>query len=321
MSAKIARGGGGSRSQPRGKASARGKGSRSAPAPALPDAFRRMSGWIFLLMLGAVVLAAMMALRVPQMIGGTLGETAGEAGFSVSRWEIRGLHRMDRKRIDDVVDGQLRQTRAEALIDLEGLRQQLLRFGWVKDARVSRRLPDGLVIDIVEREPRAVWQNRGMLMLIDPEGVVLDYVRLDAMPDLPLVIGPQANAHIAELGRLVASAPRLKPAMEGATWVGGRRWDLRFQSGEVLALPEGEGAAARALSYFDHRDQATQLLGRGFVRFDMRIPGKFIVRVSNEPGSTIPSIAPDAPPAAAQPAPPPPAPAGAQGDVDATKTI
>jgi cell division protein FtsQ len=33
-----------------------------------------------------------------------------------------------------------------------------------------------------------------------------------------------------------------------------------------------------------------QLLGRGLVRFDMRIPGKFIVRVSKEPGSTVPDL-------------------------------
>jgi cell division protein FtsQ len=33
-------------------------------------------------------------------------------------------------------------------------------------------------------------------------------------------------------------------------------------------------------------------LGRGLVRFDMRVPGKFIVRVSREPGSTVPVVAP-----------------------------
>jgi cell division protein FtsQ len=29
----------------------------------------------------------------------------------------------------------------------------------VQDARVSRRLPDTLVVDIVERTPSAVWQH------------------------------------------------------------------------------------------------------------------------------------------------------------------
>jgi cell division protein FtsQ len=71
-------------------------------------------------------------------------------------------------------------------------------------------------------------------------------------------------------------------------------------------------------------DQARQLLGKGFVRFDMRVPGKFVIRVSNEPGSSVPSIAPEAPPPAAAPAAPPtapPAPVKRGGVADATKTI
>ena len=90
----------------------------------------------------------------------------------------------------------------------------------------------------------------------------------------------------------------MRPQVAGASWIGGRRWDVRFQTGEVLALPEGDDAASRAVASFARMDQQTQLLGRGFVRFDMRIPGRFIVRVSREPGSSVPSIAPADPAAA-----------------------
>jgi cell division protein FtsQ len=184
---------------------------------------------------------------------------------------------------------------AMPLVDLEGTRERLLRFGWVEDARVYRRLPDTLVVDIIERQPAAIWQHNRQLTLIDRDGVVLEPVKLDAMPDLPLVIGPGANRRSGELGRLLAAAPEIKPMMEGATWIGGRRWDLRFQSGEVLALPEGQGPAQKALVKFARMDKMTQLLGRGFARFDMRVPGKFIVRVSREPGSTVPDIQADVP--------------------------
>ena len=70
----------------------------------------------------------------------------------------------------------------------------------------------------------------------------------------------------------------------GATWVGGRRWDLRFQTGEVLALPEGEAAARKALTKFASMDQSVQLLGKGYVRIDMRDPKRMLIRLSNEPG-------------------------------------
>src|SRR3546814_5079914 len=76
-------------------------------------------------------------------------------------------------------------------------------LGWVKDARISRRLPDTLVVDIVERDPVAVWQHDGQLHLIDVTGVVLQSVSAGAMPDLPLVVGPNANLQTAGLNKLM----------------------------------------------------------------------------------------------------------------------
>jgi cell division protein FtsQ len=312
MSARIARGGG---PRPRGKPGRKpqGRGKAAAPPSALGEAVRRLSGWIFAGLLAAIFLASLVMLRVPQMLGLTAGEAAGEAGFSLKRVEVRGAVHIPQIQIDNIAFDQ--PSSAMPLVDLEGTRERLLRFGWVRDARVSRRLPDTLVVDIVERRPAAIWQNNRQLALIDMDGVVLQPVRLEAMPALPLVIGPDANRHAGELARLASAAPQLKPVMAGATWVGGRRWDVRFQTGETLALPEGEDAARRALDRFARMDQNTPLLGRGFMRFDMRIPGRFVIRVSGDPGSSIPSIAPDKPPAPAPAAPPP------AGSVDVAKTI
>src|SRR3546814_15048721 len=72
--------------------------------------------------------------------------------------------------------------------------------------------------------------------------------------------------------------------MTDAVWIGGRRWDIRFRSGETLALPEGDAAAIRALKLFAKLDGAQGLLKRGFVRFDMRLPDKLVIRVTDEPG-------------------------------------
>lgn len=304
--ARIARGGPAPRARPKARSAPRG-GGRKVRRPGLleqagiaPETVRRAAWWILLGLIVAGAFAAVIAFRVPQRIGVAVGSAVGEAGFAVRRYEIRGVNRMDRQRIDAVVAGELR--RAMPLVDLGALRERLLVFGWVADARVSRRLPDTLVIDIVERRPAAIWQHQQRLMLIDAAGVVLEHVRIEAMPDLPLLIGADANRQTGSLSRLLDAAQHLRPQLAGASWVGGRRWDLRFQTGEVLALPEGEAAALRAIAEFARRDQQAQLLGRGFVRFDMRIPGRMIVRVSREPGSAVPAIAPEAPPAAGTPA-------------------
>ena len=69
--------------------------------------------------------------------------------------------------------------------DLSG---QLIHGRWAysaHDIRWGHRL-----VDIVERAPAAVWQDNHQLTLIDKDGVALEPVKADAMPDLPLVIGP-----------------------------------------------------------------------------------------------------------------------------------
>ncbi len=317
MSAKIARGSG-QRARPKGKGTGRSvstrksKGSALDALPVSAETVRRISWYILLGMIGAVALALLSVFQVPQLVGTAAGEAVGEAGFAVKRVEIKGLNRMERLPVYAVALDQ--PSMAMPLVDLDETRARMLELGYVADARVSRRWPDTLVVDITERTPAAVWQHNQQLSLIDKEGVVLEPVRLEAMPELPLVIGPAANTRAGALERLLTDAPQLRPMLAGATWVGGRRWDLRFQTGEVLALPEGEESAAKALVYFARMDKMTQLLGKGLVRFDMRIPGKFVVRVSSEPGSVVPAELPP-------PAPPKPAAPANNGPVDPATVI
>jgi cell division protein FtsQ len=256
--------------------------------PISAEQVRRASRMLGILLLAVGAIVALIVLQVPQMIGNALGEAAGKAGFVVRSIEIKGIKHMDRLPVYDVALDQ--ESTAMPLVDLDDIRAKLLKFGWVQDARVSRRLPDTLVVDIVERTPAAIWQNHGKLMLIDKDGVELAPVPVDKMPDLPLLIGPEANRRTVQLNRLLEAVPGIKPVLAGATWVGGRRWNFEFQSGETLMLPEGEDLAAKALKKFELLDRNARLLGRGYVHFDMRLfPQPMYVRVSKEPGRQIQS--------------------------------
>jgi cell division protein FtsQ len=262
----------------------------------------RIAALVFGAFMLAIGLVVVVALDIPAKAERAAGAAVGRAGFTVSGYQIVGINHMNRALVDQVVTDELHRASAEAdsdkapqaLVDVGAIRRRLLAYGWVKDARVSHRLPDSLVIDIVERKPAALWQNQGELALIDGSGIVLDHVPVDRMPDLPLLIGPGANGQEQQLSQLMAAVPTLKPQLASATWVGGRRWDLNFQSGETVALPEGEEAAMAALSKFARVDKQSGLLGRGIVRFDLRVPGKMIVRLPRAPGEPIepPSAAP-----------------------------
>lgn len=248
------------------------------PPPAIALA-RKAANYALVVGALALVGAGFVAMKLPQMIGVEIGELVGSAGFRVNRIETRGISRMDRAQVLDAAVKE--QARAMPLVDLQAIRGRLLQMGWVQEARVSRRLPDTLVIEIVERQPAAIWQHQRRLALVDANGRLIERVRLTGkpLPDLPIVIGRNAQYQIGSLRALLKSAPALEPMLDGATWVGERRWDIRFRSGETLSLPEGDARARAALLEFAAQDGRTRLLGQGVIRFDMRVPGKIVIRV------------------------------------------
>ena len=289
---RVRRGaGGGSRAAPR-RGSSRVAVPRklAAKLPMKHAEANRLARWMFALFVLAIAAVAAIALDLPAKIGRSVGEAIGDAGFRVRTVEVQGTKRMDPKPVYRIALDQ--KAASLPLVDVAQIRQQLLGFGWVKDARVSRRYPDTLVVDIVERSPAALWQDSDRLNLIDAEGVVLDRVPVSQMPDLPLLVGPGANAHAVELNKLLADLPAIRAQLVSANWVGQRRWDLALQGGETLLLPEGASAAATALAKFAKIDKSAGLLGRGILRFDLRIPGKMTVRLPRTPDPTVPQPAP-----------------------------
>lgn len=259
--------------------------------PITPAQLQRVANWTMGIGIAAVLVFAAEVSGVNAKINEEWAQAVGRAGFQVKKVEVVGADRIDRLKVYDIALAQ--KDRSMAAVDLEDVRHDLMQYGWIKDARVSRRLPDTLVVDIVERSPAAIWQNGGRLSLIDANGVVLEPVTVATMPDLPLVIGPNANRRARDLDRLLAEASSLKELLAGATWVGNRRWDLRFRSGETLSLPEGEPEAKAALAKFAHMDGANRLLGRGILRFDMRDPSRFVLRLPHE-GQVAPTKLDDA---------------------------
>ena len=302
MSARMAKAGGGRAAQARSKARSGGGGSRAGSARRQkpdegmfeslgfePGAARRILGWSVAALVMVSVVAAVFAFRLPQLAGLAIGEGIGQMGLTCARRNA-GQAASD-PGVYNIAFNQ--DSPAMPLVDLERTRARLLALPWIREARVSRRLPDTLVIEVIERVPVAIWQDpRGRQMLIDAEGVSLEPVRIEAVPDLPRLTGPGANSRFAALKALIDTVPRLRPQVTEAHWIGQRRWDIHFQSGEILTLPEGEEEARRAILRFAQLDQRDSLLGRGFARIDMRDPTRAYVRISREPGARVPSAPP-----------------------------
>lgn len=241
--------------------------------------------FLALILGGAAVLAWTVAsfAGVPAMAETQLANMARDAGLEVRRVEVRGVKNLNELQVYERALAE--KDRAMPLVDIEALRGELLQLSWVEDARVSRQLPDSLVIDIVERKPAAVLRKADKLVLIDATGHELEVVGPARAKGKLMVSGPGAGRQVVALQELIAAAPALKPQLREAEWVGNRRWNFTFKTGQVLALPEGKDKSAKALMTFARLDGVNRLLGGKVAAFDMRAGDRIYLRV---PGRTDP---------------------------------
>lgn len=219
---------------------------------------------------------------VPALAQAQVAKIAADAGFEVRHVRVTGTARMDEQQ----VYARALATRNQAMpdVDIAKLREELRALPWVRDARVSIQLPHTLAIDIVEREPHAVLEKPDRLMLIDAAGVELEPIAAGKTKGMLRLAGPGAGRQAPALETLLAAAPALAPKVEAAEWVGNRRWNLTFTTGQLLALPEGEIESATALVKFARLDGKNRLLGGKVIAFDMRTPPRLYLRLPDVVG-------------------------------------
>jgi cell division protein FtsQ len=214
---------------------------------------------------------------VPALAEQQVASVAQGTGFAVRRVDVRGVKHLNELTVYERVLAERDQ--AMPLVDIERLRGELTQLPWVEDARVSRQLPDTLVVDIVERKPHAVLRKADKLMLIDATGHELEAISPERAKGKLIVSGPGAGLQMEALAKLVEAAPALKPQVAEAEWVGNRRWNLTFKTGQVLALPQGERQSANALVAFARLDGTNRLLGGRVAAFDMRAADRIYFRI------------------------------------------
>ena len=166
-------------------------------------------------------------------------------------------------------------------IDLEHLRETIAALDAVKSASVRIRPGGVLDVSVTERVPAMVWRGYDHVTLVDETGAHI--ARLDtrlARPDLPLIAGEGADAHVPEALELVAVASTFGDRLRGFVRIGARRWDVVLDRGQRIMLPET--GARRALERAIALDAAQDLLARDLVQVDFRLDDRPTVRVSEQ---------------------------------------
>ncbi|NQZ14763.1 MAG: FtsQ-type POTRA domain-containing protein [Alphaproteobacteria bacterium] len=202
-----------------------------------------------------------------------------DAGFVVEDLLVEGRTYTD----SDAIMAIANVAKGDPLFSFDAAAAQSMieRLSWVEAAKVTRRLPDTIHIELTEREPFALWQHQGRVRLIDDEGEVLTDHKLSRFSDLLIVVGKDAPIECGSFLALLSAEPLVREKVESAMHVAGRRWDLTLKNGVTVKLPERN--ASLALSTLARAQADDALLDKDIKMIDMREQARIVIRT--KPGA------------------------------------
>ncbi len=263
---------------------------RAGTAPLRARPVRRLRRRLLLAGAAAALLAVMaggtmwlarsgVAAAAEAALGARLAAAGKDVGFAVANVSVEGREREPRQAILDAL-GVARGTPILA-VDLAAARLRLEALPWVRIAEIERLLPDTIFVRLAERRPLAFWQRQGKLVLIADDGKIIPAARLEDFGALVVRVGDDAPALGAPLLDMLATEPALYPHVAAAVRVGGRRWNIRLDSGIDIDLPEQDAESAW------HRlaalDRSESLLGRSILAVDLRLQDRLVLRLPPAP--------------------------------------
>lgn len=160
-------------------------------------------------------------------------------------------------------------------IDIEAIRTRLEALNWVDYAVVTRQLPHTLHVHIVEYEPMAIWQNAKKLYLVDEKGETIVTDNIEAFKNLLVLVGDDAPLYAGSLLNMVYSQPVLAKRVRSAIRVGERRWNIRFDNGLEVKLPEDN--PNDAWKFLSELQIKHKILDDNRKTVDLRIPNKVYI--------------------------------------------
>ncbi len=211
-------------------------------------------------------------------IGGqALASASNNAGFSVSKLVVNGAAQLD----VDLIESRLSSHLGKSMfnIDVESARKSVGEMNWVKSVSIKKAYPDTLVIDLVEREPVALWKSGQTIYLISPEGLVIDRAKARHM-HLPQVVGEGANRVASEFLAVMERFPELVSRSEAYVRVAERRWNIVLDDGPSIMLPADNWQDA--LAELNQMNAKNQILDREIVHIDMRLSDRLVLKLPED---------------------------------------
>jgi len=200
----------------------------------------------------------------------------------VKRITVSGVFRhVSADDVEKIVRSQLRGGFIRA--NIATVQRSIEAMPWVDHARVQRRWPDGISIEVTEQEAIARWGDFG---LINSRGELFIKDEHQAFPDLPRLEGPEGTEHVVA-DRFFQIQPRLADVhlqLSGLRLDPRGAWEVGLSSGVSVRL--GRSQIEQRIDRFI-KAGANALLTRpgGIAYVDMRYTNGFSIGGRGSPPS------------------------------------
>ncbi len=200
---------------------------------------------------------------------------AEATGATVQKIEVTGLtHTAQADLLNSLGLG-----RGSSLVgfDASAAKARIEQLPWVRLASVERQLPATVKVQIYEHVPLARAISGSVVFVLNAQGAPVVADTANAFVGLPLLQGEGAPNHASELFARLQPYPNLLLQLREASWVGERRWDLRFVSGVTVMLPAGR--VQEGIELLVRLEAARHVLTLNDGVVDLRLPDRIILRL------------------------------------------
>ncbi|MBA4249838.1 MAG: hypothetical protein C0432_04985 [Candidatus Puniceispirillum sp.] len=155
--------------------------------------------------------------------------------FTVKKIQVIGIKNVTRNKIDQIVASQ--STKIISQIDIDKIKEDVEKIEWVDRVYIQRRLPSILRIEVIERHPVAIWQNKKKNYLVDKSGKIIHSTISKDFSSLPIIVGELAPSTAFQIINATLHFPELKKRITGYICIRGRRWNIEMDNSLIVKLP------------------------------------------------------------------------------------
>ena len=159
-----------------------------------------------------------------------------ENGFFIKNVDIKGINHLNQKDILKTINYYNKKNIFN--VNLKNIYNEIKQNTWVEEVSIKKIYPNTLKIDLIEKEPIAIWQNKSAYHLITKNGEIILEANLNNFKKhLPIIIGKNAHKNVYSILQILNIDKNLTKNIWSLTFVNERKWDIHFNQGLTIRLP------------------------------------------------------------------------------------